>query len=102
MSILTKFGIFGNNRKQCSNCPYILQYSDTVLELSQKWNDINNYTTVPLSGKYILACKGDNRVLYEIHDYLVGELFVDYYKTKLDGFQIITPIKYLYIPELEI
>lgn len=101
MSILTKFSIFRKNKKQCFNCPYILQYYDTVLELSQKWNDITNCTAVPLSGKYILACKGDNRMLYEIHDYLVGELFVDYYHSKFDGFQTIKPVKYLYLPELD-
>ncbi len=102
MGVFSILKSFRNKNVKCSYCPYMVQYSDIVSELCQKWNDITDYTTVPVSGKYIIACKGDNRILYEIQDYLVGELFCEYYQAKHDGFHTIKPIKYLYIPELEI
>lgn len=59
MGVFSILKSFRNKNVKCSYCPYMVQYSDIVSELCQKWNDITDYSTVPVSGKYIIACKGD-------------------------------------------
>lgn len=100
MNIFSIFKLNKNKEKQCYDCPYAIQYKKTVTDLSEKWHDIIETTKVPISGKYVILCKGDNRTLYEIREYLVDDLFVNQFKETYDGYALIKPFKYLYIQNL--
>lgn len=94
------------NQKICSwviKNKDILPIDPTVINAGE-WVKIDESSKAPKDGIYIFLCKGDNRLLYEVHE-LMREtpLTWNFQDERLhtDGWATVKPVYYYYIPFLD-
>lgn len=59
---------------------------------------------MPDDGVYLIACRGDNHIEYEIHEYHRGQRFWDFFedeKAHHNGWFIVEPMGYYRLPQLK-
>lgn len=85
---------------------WIIEHKDelpidpTVINAGE-WVKIEENTIAPENGIYLFICRGDNHLLYEVHELLRGTELLWHFqeeRTHWNGCFIVKPIYFYYIP----
>ncbi len=77
-----------------------LPIEPTIVNAGQ-WVKIEDSFEAPASGVYLFLCRGDNHLLYEVHELLEGaDILYNFTEEKEhgDGWFTVKPLYYYYIP----
>lgn len=96
-------------KKDQKICSWVIKNKDklpidpTVINAG-KWIKIEEDSIAPKDGVYLFLCKGDNHLIYEVHELMRGtSLMWNFQDERLhtDGWATVKPIYYYYIPFLD-
>ncbi len=75
-------------------------------DIKTQWTEILDYNdTAPFNGLYIIACRGDNHIVYELYKLVKGDRFVDKYignNSHSNGWFCVECLAYIYCDDFSV
>lgn len=75
-------------------------------DIIPQWTEILDYNdTAPFNGLYIIACRGDNHIVYELYKLVKGDRFADKYignNSHSDGWLCVECLAYIYCDDFSV